>query len=161
METYLYPTVSIMVIAYILFKAFSILCHTRLFGLWDKIFACRKKPPYSEETLPYMEKLLAEIEAEAEMVQLPEIPQNVTPEVKHELSYRQRFLVNNPIPDRVTTAINREHYETIRRFLRTAAPGIATTSYVNNIIAEHLNRNWKEISELYYSEIKKPLSYEE
>ncbi len=72
-------------------------------------------------------------------------------------SYPARFLVNDRSRNRVSTNISRELFQRIRKFLPVIAPDITLTSYLNNIISEHLESHWDEINELYNSELEKPL----
>lgn len=72
-------------------------------------------------------------------------------------SYPARFLVNDRSRNRVSANISRELFQRIRKFLPVIAPDITLTSYLNNIISEHLETHWAEINELYNSEFEKPL----
>lgn len=71
--------------------------------------------------------------------------------------YAARFLVNDQSRNRVSANISRELFERIRKFLPVIAPDITLTSYLNNIISEHMESHWDEICELYNSELEKPL----
>lgn len=72
-------------------------------------------------------------------------------------SYIEKFCVNDKSRDRVSLKISGELYDRIRRFLPVIAPELNLTSYLNNIISDHLDQNWDEITELYNNEINKPL----
>lgn len=72
-------------------------------------------------------------------------------------SYPARFLVNDRSKNRVSANISRELFQRIKKFLPVIAPDITLTSYLNNIISEHLESHLDEINELYNSEIEKPL----
>lgn len=72
-------------------------------------------------------------------------------------SYRDLFLANDGICSRVSTYINRDTHETIKRILSNAAPGISIVSYINNILRHHLEQNQEIIEELYRTGIDKPL----
>lgn len=71
--------------------------------------------------------------------------------------YRDKYLVNTPAPARMQTYINRESYTRIRRFLTVIAPDVSITSYVNNILSEHLEKHWDEINDIYDKALNKPL----
>lgn len=71
--------------------------------------------------------------------------------------YAERFLIDDRIKNRVSTCISRDVYDRIRKFLPLIAPDVALTSYLNNIVADHLEQHWDEISELYNVELEKPL----
>lgn len=72
-------------------------------------------------------------------------------------SYTTKFLVNDRSKNRVSANISRELFQRIRKFLPVIAPDTTLTSYLNNIISEHLETHWDEINELYNSEFEKPL----
>ncbi len=68
-ETYLYPTVSIMAAAWIVSRAGSVLIHTRLFGLWNRV-PFRKQTMGNRKTYKVPAELLKEF-MEAESVSSP------------------------------------------------------------------------------------------
>lgn len=76
--------------------------------------------------------------------------------LEEELSYRDQFLVNDGICSRVSTYINRDAHEKIKRLLSSAAPNISIVSYINNIVVHHLEQYQEEITELYRSGMDKP-----
>ncbi len=71
--------------------------------------------------------------------------------------YRERFLVQTPASYRCQTYIDRNVYERIKRFLPVIACDISISSYIGNILNDHLEHHWSQISELYDNEISKPL----
>lgn len=71
--------------------------------------------------------------------------------------YRERFLVQTPASYRCQTYIDRNVYERIKRFLSVIAGDISISSYIGNILNDHLEHHWSQISELYDNEISKPL----
>ena len=71
--------------------------------------------------------------------------------------YRERFLVNIPASNRSHVYINREVAECIKRVLPVIAPDMSISGYISNILVEHIQRHWEEISELYNKEYYKPL----
>jgi outer membrane biosynthesis protein TonB len=75
---------------------------------------------------------------------------------EEDLSYRDRFLVNDGICSRVSTYINRDAHEKIKRLLSSAAPNISIVSYINNIVVHHLEQYQEEITELYRNGMDKP-----
>jgi hypothetical protein len=72
-------------------------------------------------------------------------------------NYSTRFLINDHSKNRVSANISRELFQRIKKFLPVIAPDITLTSYLNNIISEHLESHLDEINELYNSEFEKPL----
>jgi hypothetical protein len=76
---------------------------------------------------------------------------------EEEQTYRDLYLVNDGVCSRVSTYINRDTHETIKRFLSSAAPEISIVSYINNILSRHLDEHQEMIEELYRTGIDKPL----
>lgn len=72
-------------------------------------------------------------------------------------AYRRRFLVQVPASIRCQTYINRDIYERIKRFLPVIANDVSISGYVSNILNDHLEKHWSQISELYDEESSKPL----
>lgn len=72
-------------------------------------------------------------------------------------SYEAIFLINDYTKDRVSVNISRKLFSRIRTFLPVIGPGITLTSYLNNIISEHLETNIDEIDKLYNSNFQKNL----
>lgn len=72
-------------------------------------------------------------------------------------AYRRRFLVQVPASIRCQTYINRDIYERIKRFLPVIANDVSISSYVSNILNDHLEKHWSQISELYDEESSRPL----
>lgn len=72
-------------------------------------------------------------------------------------AYRRRFLIQVPASIRCQTYINRDIYERIKRFLPVIANDVSISSYVSNILNDHLEKHWSQISELYDEESSKPL----
>lgn len=72
-------------------------------------------------------------------------------------TYRELFLVNDGECSRVSTYVNRDIHEKIKRLLSNAAPGVSIVSYLNNILAHHLEEHQDEIEQLYRTGIEKPL----
>lgn len=71
--------------------------------------------------------------------------------------YRESFLVNIPASNRSHVYINREVAECIKRVLPVIAPDMSISGYISNILVDHIQRHWEEISELYNKEYYKPL----
>ena len=63
-------------------------------------------------------------------------------------SYAGKFLVNDRSPHRVSANISRRLFDRIKKFLPVIAPGVTLTSYLNNIIENHLETHQDEINEL-------------
>ncbi len=71
-------------------------------------------------------------------------------------SYRQKFLVNTPLSGRVQVYLNRQLYDQIKNFLPVIAPETSIASYISNIIAEHIELNIEEITQLYKERFSPP-----
>jgi hypothetical protein len=186
METYFYVavvTVCIMAAAYMVSRAVSVLCHTRLFGLWDRIPARRNKTIRRKIYDPTRELYRRVKEAEADALsdtgrigilfneidvsrsgegrqESASVQPDFNPkrEVGNASSYRDRFLVNDGVCERVSTYLNRDAHEKIKRLLSSAAPGVSIVSYINNIVVHHLKQYQDEITELYRSGMDKPFN---
>ena len=63
---------------------------------------------------------------------------------KEESNYRQKYLMNTPMSGRVQVYLNRQLYEQI------------IASYLSNIIAEHIELNIEEITQLYKERFSPP-----
>ena len=61
--------------------------------------------------------------------------------------YRERFLVNIPASNRSHVYINREVAECIKRVLPVIAPDMSISGYISNLLVDHIQRHWEEISE--------------
>ncbi len=72
------------------------------------------------------------------------------------LSYRERFLVNDGVCSRVSTYINRDTHEKIKKLLSAAAPGISIVSYINNILNHHLDRHQELLDGMFRSGSSSP-----
>jgi len=72
-------------------------------------------------------------------------------------SYRDKYLVNIPASNRSHVYINREVAECIKRILPVIAPDMSISGYISNILVDHIQQHWEEISELYNKEYYKPL----
>lgn len=84
-------------------------------------------------------------------------PPQVNEKNKDVSAYRRRFLVQVPASIRCQTYINRDIYERIKRFLPVIANDVSISGYVSNILNDHLEKHWSQISELYDEESSKPL----
>lgn len=84
-------------------------------------------------------------------------PPQINEKNKDVSAYRRRFLVQVPASIRCQTYINRDIYERIKRFLPVIANDVSISSYVSNILNDHLEKHWSQISELYDEESSKPL----
>lgn len=75
---------------------------------------------------------------------------------REESSYRQKFLVNTPMSGRIQVYLNRQLYDQIKNFLPVIAPDTSIASYISNIIAEHMELNIEEITQLYKERFSPP-----
>lgn len=60
------------------------------------------------------------------------------PKRKSESGFRQKYLVNTPMPGRIQVYLNRKLYDEIKNYLNVIAPEVSIASYISNIIAEHI-----------------------
>ena len=75
---------------------------------------------------------------------------------KEDSLYRDMFLVNDGGRARVSAYINRDVHEKFKRLLSIIAPEITISSFINNILNQHLEQYRDEISEMYKNEFDKP-----
>ena len=75
---------------------------------------------------------------------------------KEDCNYRQKYLMNTPMSGRVQVYLNRQLYEQIKNFLPVIAPETSIASYLSNIIAEHIELNLEEITQLYKERFSPP-----
>lgn len=75
---------------------------------------------------------------------------------KEDSLYREMFLVNDGGRARVSAYINRDVHEKFKRLLSIIAPEITISSFINNILNQHLEQYRHEISEMYKNEFDKP-----
>jgi hypothetical protein len=171
-----------MTAAYMVSRAGSVLFHTRLLGLWKRVPGRRKKtmvrkiydPPRKlyrrvkeaeDDGLSDTGRigiLFNEIEASRSGEALPEsvsMQPSLNPkrEVESASSYRDRFLVNDGVRSRVTTAIDRDIHKKMKKLLVLVAPEVTVVSYISNVLVHHLEQFSDEIDELYRHETEKPL----
>ncbi len=98
------------------------------------------------------EAITAEEEPTEEVMQ-----EKPKPRKKREGSnYRQKYLVNTPMSGRVQVYLNRQLYDQIKNFLPVIAPETSIASYISNIIAEHIELNIEEITQLYKERFSPP-----
>lgn len=85
------------------------------------------------------------------------VPEKPKPRKKREDSnYRQKYLMNTPMSGRVQVYLNRQLYDQIKNFLPVIAPETSIASYISNIIAEHIELNIEEITQLYKERFSPP-----
>ena len=70
--------------------------------------------------------------------------------------FRQKYLVNTPMSGRIQVYLNRELYDKIKNYLNVIAPGVSIASYISNIIAEHVELNIDEITQMYKDSFSPP-----
>ncbi len=70
--------------------------------------------------------------------------------------FRQKYLVNTPMPGRIQVYLNRELYDEIKNYLNVIAPEVSIASYISNIIAEHIELNIEEITQMYKDRFSPP-----
>ena len=85
------------------------------------------------------------------------VPEKPKPRKKREESnYRQKYLMNTPLSGRIQVYLNRQLYDQIKNFLPVIAPETSIASYISNIIAEHIELNIEEITQLYRERFSPP-----
>lgn len=60
---------------------------------------------------------------------------------KSDSNFRQKYLVNTPMPGRIQVYLNRKLYDEIKNYLNVIAPEVSIASYISNIIAEHIENS--------------------
>ena len=75
---------------------------------------------------------------------------------KSESGFRQKYLVNTPMPGRIQVYLNRKLYDEIKNYLNVIAPEVSIASYISNIIAEHIELNIEEITRMYKDRFSPP-----
>ena len=78
---------------------------------------------------------------------------------REESNYRQKYLMNTPLSGRIQVYLNRQLYDQIKNFLPVIAPETSIASYISNIIAEHIELNIEEITQLYKERFSPPKIY--
>lgn len=66
-----------------------------------------------------------------------------------ESSYKRRFLKNTPQGGRIQVYMDRSLYENIKRFLPAIAPNVSLSSYISNIVTDHIEQYIGEINRRY------------
>lgn len=66
-----------------------------------------------------------------------------------ESSYKRRFLKNTPQGGRIQVYMDRSLYENIKRFLPVIAPNVSLSSYITNIVTDHIEQYIGEINRRY------------
>ena len=98
--------------------------------------------------------IVVEVPAE-ETDKRPENPEP-HPKRKSESGFRQKYLVNTPMPGRIQVYLNRKLYDEIKNYLNVIAPEVSIASYISNIIAEHIELNIEEITRMYKDRFSPP-----
>lgn len=75
---------------------------------------------------------------------------------REESNYRQKYLMNTPLSGRIQVYLNRQLNDQIKNFLPVIAPETSIASYISNIIAEHIELNIEEITQLYKERFSPP-----
>ena len=75
---------------------------------------------------------------------------------KSDSNFRQKYLVNTPMPGRIKVYLNRKLYDEIKNYLNVIAPEVSIASYISNIIAEHIELNIEEITRMYKDRFSPP-----
>lgn len=70
--------------------------------------------------------------------------------------FRQKYLVNTPMSGRIQVYLNRKLYDEIKNYLNVIAPEVSIASYISNIIAEHIELNIEEITQMYKDRFSPP-----
>ena len=71
--------------------------------------------------------------------------------------YRNKYLKKRMSAPRKQTYISTEFYDKITSFLSVAAKGISITTFLDNIIEEHLTLYKEEMNNLYNKNVKDPI----
>jgi hypothetical protein len=89
---------------------------------------------------------------------VPEKSEKPKPRKKWEndSGFRQKYLVNTPMPGRIQVYLNRKLYDEVKNYLNVIAPEVSIASYISNIIAEHIELNIEEITQMYKDRFSPP-----
>ena len=89
---------------------------------------------------------------------VPEKSEKPKPRKKWEndSGFRQKYLVNTPMPGRIQVYLNRKLYDEVKNYLNVIAPEVSIASYISNIIAEHIELNIEEITQMYKDRFAPP-----
>ncbi len=98
------------------------------------------------------EAIIVEEETIEEVVQEKPKPRKK----REESNYRQKYLMNTHLSGRIQVYLNRQLYDQIKNFLPVIAPETSIASYISNIIAEHIELNIEEITQLYKERFSPP-----
>lgn len=113
------------------------------------------------DTVPKEETVAKEILDDAITVEEEPVEEVVQEKPKprkkrEENNYRQKYLMNTPLSGRIQVYLNRQLYDQIKNFLPVIAPETSIASYISNIIAEHIELNIEEITQLYKERFSPP-----
>lgn len=64
-------------------------------------------------------------------------------------SYKRKFLKNTSQGGRIQVYMDRSLYDNIKRFLPVIAPGVSLSSYITNIVSDHVEQYIDEINRRY------------
>ena len=105
-----------------------------------------------------VEEILEEKTDETQDMEKEVVPEKSKPRKKRESDsrFRQKYLVNTPMPGRIQVYLNRELYDEVKNYLNVIAPEVSIASYISNIIAEHIELNIEEITQMYKDRFSPP-----
>lgn len=63
--------------------------------------------------------------------------------------YKRKFLKNTSQGGRIQVYMDRSLYDNIKRFLPVIAPGVSLSSYITNIVTDHVEQHIDEINRRY------------
>ncbi len=164
-QTYLYPTVFIMVAAWIVSRAGSVLIKTRLFGLWDRLTANaarmankrRRKLPAPPPQCVVTVGMKPEAAGQITPMALP-IDETARPRRRREpTDYSSAFLRKREASPKRQTYIGAAHFAKITEILAVLSPEVSVPAFLDNLIEHHLEQHRDEINALYADKFKKPL----
>lgn len=99
---------------------------------------------------------IKEDEQSIEQLKSKEVPKRKRAE---QIDYRKTFFRKVDLTDRQSLYITRENYFTLMSIVNVIGGRKATlSSYVENIILQHLENHKEEINQLYEDQFKKPVS---
>lgn len=105
-----------------------------------------------------MEEVPAEDIDERQNMEKETVPEKPKPRKNRERdsNFRQKYLVNTPMPGRIQVYLNRRLYDEVKNYLNVIAPDVSIASYISNIIAEHIELNIEEITQMYKDRFSPP-----
>jgi hypothetical protein len=141
----LYTVLMLLSIVCALYTLWLLLFHSRLFGLWDRIFSPASKA--GKETEPTT-AIATHPTREAGEAAIP-------PKRKEDTEYADIFLKKLPAMPRKHTYISIAMYDDLSELLPVIARGVSIPNFLENLLKHHFDTHRDEINELYRDKTSK------